>query len=596
MAFTPQQQQAIDHDGHLLIVAGPGSGKTTTSVAKAMRILSNPNRRLIMVTFTKEGAEEMRRRLDAVQVKAGGKPLGEDRLLIGTFHSIAIKHLFRHVPRRKVLSPVQQGILMQDALFTFIKDAEEQKAARVLFETYMYSIDRTELKIPETTMSVIVRYMEQLRATGQMDLYSIMRDCSLKAHEGTIPPMPYTDMLVDEGQDTDDLQRCWIFAHARSGCNVTIVGDDDQSIYEWRQALGYEGMKSFMDTFNAKRIELGDNFRCRQEILFHAVTLVNLNKERLSKTLVARRGKGGAIAAYSTANAEKQAQELAEMVAITPAQHANAVVLARTNLSLDLLELELRSAGIEYKRVGKSIWENAHIAGYLSFLQTLVDNSPVGLLGVLHFNGIGDDLKTSVLREMNGSAAQLLDGNVPELDRASPDELKQLKSLAKDCAYWRSQLRANHAGMGGSVAEVIIEVGNMYAGWLRNTRKKGAANLVDICARILSDLRGTLSSRLKLVNTKNRDISEVKLVLMTMHGSKGLEFETVHILDASASDNDSAVVNYEAERRLMYVAMTRAKNRCLVWFSGKPHLTVVESKMVVKHSLADAIKIITDGN
>ena len=83
---------------------------------------------------------------------------------------------------------------------------------------------------------------------------------------------------------------------------------------------------------------------------------------------------------------------------------------------------------------------------------------------------------------------------------------------------------------------------------------------------------------------------------MTMHGSKGLEFETVHILDASASDNDSTVVNYEAERRLMFVAITRAKNRCLVWFSGKPHLSVVESKMPVKQRLSDATKVITDGN
>jgi superfamily I DNA/RNA helicase len=596
MAFTPQQQQAIDHDGHLLIVAGPGSGKTTTSVAKAMRILSDPNRRLIMVTFTKEGADEMRRRLDAAQVKAGGKPFGDERLLIGTFHSIAIKHLFRHVPRRKVLSPVQQGILLQDALFTFLKSAEDQKAAREIFELYMYAIDRTKLEVPEVVMKVIERYMERLKATGQMDLYSIMRDCALRVHEGTIPPMPYTDMLVDEGQDTDDLQRCWIFAHARSGCNVTIVGDDDQSIYEWRQALGYAGMKSFLDTFDAKRIELGDNFRCRHEILFHAVTLVSLNKARLSKTLVARRGKGGAIAAYSTANAEKQAQELAAMVVETPAQHVNAVVLARTNRSLDLLELELRSAGVDYKRVGKSIWENSHIAGYLSFLQALVDNSPVGVLGVLHFNGIGDEMKTSILREMNGSAAQLLDGNVPELEDAPPGEMKQLKSLAKDCAYWRTQLRASNAGTGGSVAEVILEVGDMYAGWLKAERKTGAADLVGICARILSDLRGTLSSRLKLVSTKNRDLSDVRLVLMTMHGSKGLEFETVHILDASASDNDSAVVNYEAERRLMFVAITRAKNRCLVWFSGKPHLTVVESKMAVKLRLSDATKVITDGN
>lgn len=593
MAFTVPQQQAIDHDGHLLIVAGPGSGKTTTSVAKALRILKDPKRSLIMVTFTKEGAVEMRRRLDTAQEKTGGAPFKEDRLIIATFHSIAIKHLFRHTPRRKVLSPAQQNILLNDAMATFIPDLEYQKDARQLFESYMYAVDRSELKIPDDVQKVIGRYTERLRDTGQTDLYSIMRDCALMVHEGSIPPMPFTDMLVDEGQDTDDLQKHWIFAHARAGCNVTIVGDDDQSIYEWRQALGYLGMKSFMDTFRAKRIELGDNFRCRSEILFHAVNLIELNKSRLNKTLVARRGKGGTIGAYSTPNPLSQATGLAALVASTPEQHQNAVVLARKNRSLDLLELELRAQGVEYMRLGKSIWENPNIAGYLSFLQTLLDNSPVGVLGVMKYHAISDDLKTELLREMDGSAASFLDGEVPSMDSATPQDKKNLQTLADNCAYWRKQLRATRTGIGGSVREVILEVGSLYAGWMQ---RRGTAELVDICARILSDLNGTLSSRLKLVSNGKRDLSEVPLVLMTMHGSKGLEFETVHVIDASASDNDSSVANYEAERRLMFVALTRAKNRCMVWFSGKPHQTVVDAKIPIKYGYADMKDLILKGN
>ncbi|MCV0439043.1 MAG: ATP-dependent helicase [Hydrogenophaga sp.] len=593
MAFTRAQQQAIDHDGHMLIVAGPGSGKTTTSVAKAMRILADPRRSLIMVTFTKEGAVEMRRRLDAAQQKAGGAPFREERLIISTFHSIAIKHLYRHTPRQKVLSPVQQNILLNDAMSMFIHDAEEQKAARQGFESYMYAVDRSSLALPEEVYRVIQRYSERLRDTGHTDLYSIMRDCALRVHEGTIPPMPFTDMLVDEGQDTDDLQKHWIFAHARAGCRVTIVGDDDQSIYEWRQALGYAGMKSFMDTFRAKRIELGDNFRCRSEILSHAVTLVGLNKARLEKTLVARRGKGGSIGAYNTASATHQARELAALVAETPAQHSNAVVLARKNRSLDLLEMELRAEGVEYMRLGKSIWDNPNIAGYLSFLQTLLDNSPVGVLGVMQYHGISEDLKSEVLRSMDGSAATFLDGEVPDLDHATAQDHKNLQELANSCAYWRKQLRASRTGVTGSVREVILEVGSLYSGWMK---RRHTSELVDICSRILSDLSGTLSSRLKLVSTRSRDLDSVPLVLMTMHGSKGLEFETVHVIDASASDTDSHVANYEAERRLMYVALTRAKNRCMVWYSGKPHMTVTEARIPVKHRYEEVKELLLKGN
>lgn len=592
MAFTPNQQQAIDHDGHLLIVAGPGSGKTTTSVAKALRVLRDPKRSLIMVTFTKEGAVEMRRRLDAAQEKAGGAPFGEDRLIIATFHSIAIKHLARHVNRQRVLSPAHQNLLLNDAMFSSLRDSDP-KDARQMFERYMYAVDRTQLELPSDVSRAIQRYNELLRDTGQTDLYSIMRDCALKVHAGQIPPMPFTDMLVDEGQDTDDLQKHWIFAHARAGCKVTIVGDDDQSIYEWRQALGYVGMKDFMDTFSARRIELGDNFRCRSEILFHAVTLVELNKKRLGKTLVARRGKGGSIVAYRTASAEQQAVALATLIEANPEKHSDAAILARQNLSLDLLEMELRARQVEYRRIGKSIWENPVIAGYLSFLQSLYDNSTVGVLSVLRYHGIEEGTKSALLREMDGHAGSFLDGAVPELPGTEAAERKKLQELANSCAYWRNQLRPNATGTGGSVREVIIEVGDLYAMWMG---KPNPAKLVNTCAAILSNLNGTLSSRLRLVNTKSRSEKKDPLLLMTMHGSKGLEFESVHVIDASATDNDSSVVNYEAERRLMYVALTRSKNRLMVWFSGKPHATITEARIPIENQFAQASEVFLKGN
>lgn len=591
MSFTPAQQQVIEYDGHLLVVAGPGSGKTTTSVAKALRILANPRRSLIMVTFTKEGAVEIRRRLDAAQEKAGGTPFGEERLVIATFHSIAIKHLSRHVPRQRVLSPAHQSLLLDDAMHARLK-VTDPKEARLMFERYMYAVDRTALDMPSDVREVIQRYRELLRDTGQTDLYSIMRDCALKVYSGEIEPMPFTDMLVDEGQDTDDLQKHWIFAHARKGCQVTIVGDDDQSIYEWRQALGYDGMKSFMDTFSAKRIELGDNFRCRSEVLFHAIALIEQNKRRLQKHLVARRGKGGSIVAYRTASAEQQAQSLAQLISSSPQQHADAAILARQNISLDLLEMELKARGVTYRRIGKSIWENPVIAGYLSFLQSLYDNSTVGVISVLRHHGIDEEVKTALMREMDGHAGSFLDGHVPKLQGVSSTERKKLQDLSSSCAYWRNQLRPNDMGTGGSVREVIMEVGDLYATWLA---RKNSDRLVRTCADILSHLKGTLSSRLRLVTTKTSIDDKPALLLMTMHGSKGLEFETVHVIDASASDSDSTVANYEAERRLMYVALTRAKNRCMVWFSGKPHATVTEAKIAIENQFAVATEIFTRG-
>lgn len=583
MAFTPSQQQAIDHDGHLLIVAGPGSGKTTTSVAKALRILKDPGRRLIMVTFTREGAEEMRKRLDKAQEEAGGRPFQEERLRIGTFHSIALKHLFSHRPREKVLSPAQQSILLNEAMGPFMDDPELSKDLRKEFESYMYAIDQDAAEITPRGAIVVKRYLERLRHSRATDLYAVMRECALYADNGTIPPMPYTDMLVDEGQDTDELQKVWIFAHARAGINTTIVGDDDQSIYEWRHALGYSGMKSFMDSFKARRIELGDNFRCREEILSHAVTLVQHNKNRLPKHLVARRGQGGQIASYHTPSSTSQCEELAELIQATPDAHTNVAVLARKNRSLNDLEMSLTARGISYIRLGKSIWDDMWVSTYLSLLQSLLEGSPVGIFGCLGVLGLDDAVKTELLQAMKGHAGEFLEGAVPSLNHATATDARLIKEFSTACKYWRDQLRSRS---GGSVNEVVLDAGEWLSSRQRSTRTK---EMIKRAAAILSRLSGTLSNRLNFVTRNKKQSGSAPITLMTMHASKGLEFDTVHVIDAGKTEDGSDLINTEAERRLMYVALTRAKNRCLVWYSGDPHSTIKEAHLAVLHRFDDLL-------
>ena len=577
MAFTPAQQSAIEHDGHLLIVAGPGSGKTTTSVAKALRVLRDPQRSLCMVTFTKEGAEEMRKRLDKANEDNGGQPFPAHRLRVGTFHSIALNHLFTHRKREKVLTPAQQGILLNEAMSPFAADQELCKELRKEFESFMYAVDRDAAQVTEQGRTVIKRYMDRLYASRATDLYAVMRDCAMQADNGSLPLMSFTDMLVDEGQDTDELQKMWIFAHARAGVNVTIVGDDDQSIYEWRHALGFSGMKSFMDTFNARRIELGDNFRCRDEILTHAVMLIGNNRLRLPKKLVARRGPGGKIAAYFTPSVESQAEELAELMKLVPQAHTNVAVLARKGRSLNDLEMALVERELPYVRLGKSIWEHPWVATYLSLLQSLLDSSPVGVFGCLGVLGLDDEVKTELLQAMRGNAHDFIEGELPSLDCATATDVKLIKEFAHALLYWRNQLRS---ASGGAVTEVVLDVGE----WLASKQKsRSVQDTIRRAATILSRLNGTLSTRLNFMSRNKEAKKDAPIWLMTMHASKGLEFETVHVIDAGKSDDASDLVNEEAERRLMYVAWTRAKNRCFVWYSGTPHTTLKEGQLRVLH-------------
>ncbi len=581
-SLTPQQQEAVLYDGHLVIVAGPGSGKTSTSVEKATRILQDPKRSLVMVTFTKDAAEEMRKRLVKSVAEAGMRTPTEDRLIVATFHSIAIRHLKRHGLTTKVLSPAAQGALYRDAVITAGVDKDLWVEVQQEFEKVMYSVDQSKVDVKPVTRNVVARYQQLLKATGQIDLYTVMRDCALRVHDGSMPPLPFTDMLVDEGQDTDELQRLWIFAHARAGCRVTIVGDDDQSIYEWRNALGFEGMRSFLDTFRAHRIELGDNFRCRAEILGPAALLISHNQQRLGKKLVARRGRGGAIAAFRASSGDEQNKLLADLIEAAPERHEEAAILARTNRSLDMLEIVLRTRGIAYTRLGKSIWEQPVIAGFLGLLQTLLDGSPSGLLPVLQMRHVSNEVRSDLLLAHGGDVSSYLDGAVPAMDSMDATDKSTLRELAKTLSYWRRQLRE------GAVREVILDAGDHYAGW---TTQKPAKKLVELCGRILADLRGTLSARLATVLRKDRGAT-AQIVLMTMHGAKGLEFETVHIIDANKSDDGSEIVRPEAERRLMYVALTRAKNCCVLWHSGEAHPSIAESQVLSRTTCDDLLALV----
>lgn len=572
MAFTDAQQEAIDSDDHVLIVAGPGTGKTTTSVGKAQRILSNPNNRLLMTTFTKDGSEEMRKRIDAAQIKTGQPAFSQDRLLIATFNSITIRHLYSHRAKEKVLSPAQQSVYLNELLQGLTQD--EAAEVREGFERYMHAIDRDALRLQPHILTIIEKYNERLKATRATDLYAVMRDCAMLCADGSIPTMPFTHMIVDEAQDTDQLQRIWIFAHAYAGIRVSMVGDDDQSIYEWRNALGYSGMQSFLDTFKAQRVELNANYRSRQEILSHAVLLIEHNSERLQKNLMAMRGPGGTITAYHTPRSDTQCSELAELIANTPLAHKNTVVLARTNRSLNDLEMCLTENSVHYERIGKSIWEDSHVSMYLCLLESLLTGSPVGVFGCLSLIGLDEKVRADFLRAIKGNAVEFMMGNLPDLSSATAGDMKVLEEFSNACKYWRKQL------MIGSVNEVVLDTGQWFSG---KQRKTYVREVITRSALILSRLRGTLPSRLHFISTNKKGSSKAPVTLMTMHGSKGLEFDTVHVIDASKPESGSDVTNEEAERRLMFVAMTRAKDRFVAWFSGVPHPSLIEAQLPVLH-------------
>ena len=152
-------------------------------------------------------------------------------------------------------------------------------------------------------------YQDALARNGKIDFQDMLRLAVEGMQNGSILPYPFKYLLVDEFQDTDPLQYRWIELHAKAGSIVTVVGDDDQSIYAFREALGYRGMESFIKEFDAKPVVLGSNYRCRSEILLAADRVIRNNVDRIAKVLRAEKGAGGRVLA------SRHADEYIEAVA-----------------------------------------------------------------------------------------------------------------------------------------------------------------------------------------------------------------------------------------------------------------------------------------
>jgi hypothetical protein len=233
-----------------------------------------------------------------------------------------------------------------------------------------------------------------------------------------------------------------------------------------------------------------------------------------------------------------------------------------------MLEIVLRASEIPYARLGCSIWDDPAIAGYLSLLQSLIDGSATGVLPVLQLLHVSPSVRSELLMTSDGDISDFLEGTVPPLDTLDGTDKRTLSELAKSCSYWRNQLRRT-----GAVSEVVLDVGGQFAKWTSAPAKKA---LLELCSNILADMRGPLSTRLMVVSRRERERSTA-LQLMTMHAAKGLEFDTVHVVDANRVDDGSGVLWPEAERRLMYVAITRARERCVLWHSSEAHPTLSET-------------------
>lgn len=580
------------YDRHLIIFAGPGSGKTSTSVRKGVRILSEAQSRLCMITFTTAGASEMQERMRADFSKRG-EQIPSSRLITGTFHALTLRHYKRHATTAlKLLSPpARAGVV--NSMLSHLAPADRAEYQLAL-ERYQGALDPSALTFPSEISVFIDEYHQKLRSIHAIDLAGTMRECVTGMQQGRIPLFQLTHLIGDEMQDADEIQLELMLLHAKAGVVTTLVGDDDQTIYEWRSALGYQGLMHFAKETGAKTISLAENFRSHSEIVSHAQFLIaHNNPDRVDKSPRAVRGPGGRLGCSPASDLARECARVAQAIYRHRAPGETAAVLARSNAELTQMEQALiehqtddkQAAPIAYCRDGPTMWQTPEVAAVLCLLQALLRGQTTDLLPVLGLLTLSTASRSRLERSLGAQCGGLLDGDLVDIN-PNPDELAELKALTGITRKCRRHIRQ------GEIDFVVADSVSLVRSLLKKqprARPKQIDALMNAAESVLCALEGPLSNRLAFLSGMAESKTNTSAVqLMTMHASKGQEFDLVFMINCGELDDGATLFEAYPERRLFYVGMTRAKNRLVVTYSGKPSKFVLESGLPV-HATIDTI-------
>lgn len=583
-SLNPEQYQAVHHrGGPLLVLAGAGSGKTRVITERIAALVERdvPLDAITAVTFTNKAAREMRERL--------AKRLGEQatRLRICTFHALGLTMVRQHaslVGRRPNLS-VFAGAEQRSAIRSVLQDlklpVDNDQVDRTLSRISM--LKSGMIDAPDGGLSTIrERYDELLMRMNAVDFDDLMvlPITLLEQHEDVraLWRARARHFLVDEYQDSSRVQYELVRLLVPGDGNLTVVGDDDQSIYGWRGAEVRNLFQLERDYQSLTVVRLEENYRSTGSILEAANSLIANNAERLGKTLRSNLGAGKPIRIWQAATPEDEADRV---VADIRASYSGAdlkwddfCILYRASYQSRPLEIALRQAGIPYHvSGGLSFFDRAEIQDMLAYLRLAANFSDdlafMRAIGRPR-RGIGDKALLMLGDFAHTHNCSMLDACLDErLDHPRLDALRIFGEFMVEAEHRFLHGDADaafdfllqHSGLEEAIKadaadekECERRMGNVYElrrAWMVHAEAGG--RLPDFIQKIF------------LLADKEDDDPRGQVRLMTVHASKGLEFAHVYIVgveDGGFPHRSALEENrMEEERRLMYVAMTRARFR-----------------------------------
>ncbi len=603
-----QRRAVAAGTGPYLILAGPGSGKTrvlTHRIAYLSEEMGVPAYRIMAVTFTNKAAREMQHRAQLL-LSRSESPAAHSGLLIGTFHSICARFLrieHAHTPytqdyliydTRDQLAAVKKAALdagVDIKRFTprsLLNAISDQKNELRTPEVYA---DRVDTYFDEIASRVYARYQVILRDSNAMDFDDLLMQTVILFQRYPEVAEKYQTrlehVLVDEFQDTNFAQYKLVQALAAPQNNLFAVGDPDQSIYAFRGADYRNVLRFERDYPDHTKVLLEQNYRSTQHILDAAMAIIDRNPNRTPKRLFTDRGAGEKIGLYEAYDENDEAGHIVETI-VTLNERAEfnpgeCAVMYRTNAQSRALEGAFQRAGIPYRLVGATaFYERAEIKDLLAYLRLILNpNDVISLERIINTPARGIGTKTvETLTEWAVSLGvspgvallSLLTGaEAPFTPRAR----KQLESFAGSLAAWQTLAVQKKTPL-EILDAVIDDIG--YASYLNTGGREDVdrwENVMELRAGAAEfegqDLATYLTevSLVSDVDTRDDDVDAPSL--MTLHSAKGLEFPVVFIcgiaegtlphmrsLEAELAGDAEALPE---ERRLMYVGLTRAKDR-----------------------------------
>lgn len=603
----PQFETVTTLEGPLLIIAGAGSGKTRTITYRIAYMLQKgiPQSSILSLTFTNKAAREMEERVKKITRKK------LNNLTVSTFHAFGVKILREDIEIlgfRKNFSIYDQG----DKISLIKTTARELKLDPNTLDLYTLATLFSSIKtgrvkwtnITEEYKPLYDEYLEHLKVYNAVDFDDLI---TLPLHIFKEYPQilqkyrnQYKYIMVDEFQDTSKIQYSLIKFLAEESKNICAVGDDDQSIYSWRGA-DYSNIIQYEKDFpGVKEIKLEQNYRSTGNILKAANTLIANNKNRKIKELWTGLDSGNPIEISYPENESKESEFIAGMIRFLKKEdnlnYADFGILVRTNSLTTSIEEALLSAAIPYKvSGGTSFFQRQEIKDIIAYLRIMTNpdddinflriiNTPrrgLGKKAIENINSVAKNKKCSLY-----SAISLIAAN--EIGDTKNGISDKAKGTIQDFLNLISLFRGRFLS-GKKMAETLEEfVTNIdYWGYLVNEYQKNdkIAKWKFKNIKIFIDLLGRWENdpdkinpdifqylnRITLITRDDiADGDDGKVNLMTIHAAKGLEFEIAFLAGVEdgiiphgrALEEDEN--NIEEERRLFYVAITRAKKKLYI--------------------------------